>query len=161
MSHVTYEWVVSHIHESWHVDATAPVMSHMNESCPMCMSHVTYEWVVSHKNGSWQCGCITSCSCSFLRYQICPKGPGRRKKTILRLLNVDSHCVRVRRRGGTAPSVVYLSASPGHARMCMCVCVWMRKGLDATWGNTCTYVCEREREREREMEQSRKNHDYN
>jgi len=32
MSHVTYEWV----------------MSHMNESCHIWMSHVTYEWVMSH-----------------------------------------------------------------------------------------------------------------
>jgi len=34
MSHVPYEWV----------------MSHMNESCPICMSHVPYEWVMSHVN---------------------------------------------------------------------------------------------------------------
>ena len=36
MSHVTYEWV----------------MSHMNESCHIWMSHVTYEWVMSHMNES-------------------------------------------------------------------------------------------------------------
>jgi len=32
MSHVTYEWV----------------MSHTNELCQLWMSHVTYEWVMSH-----------------------------------------------------------------------------------------------------------------
>jgi len=37
MSHVTYEWV----------------MSHMNESCHIWMSHVTYEWVMSHVNQSY------------------------------------------------------------------------------------------------------------
>jgi len=36
MSHVIYEWVVSH----------------MNESCHIWMSHVTYEWVMSHMNES-------------------------------------------------------------------------------------------------------------
>jgi len=36
MSHVSYEWV----------------MSHMNESCLLWMSHVSYEWVMSHMNES-------------------------------------------------------------------------------------------------------------
>jgi len=36
MSHVAYEWV----------------MSHMNESCCIWMSHVTYEWVMLHMNES-------------------------------------------------------------------------------------------------------------
>ena len=35
-SHVSYEWV----------------MSHMNESCLIWMCHVSYEWVISHLNGS-------------------------------------------------------------------------------------------------------------
>jgi len=34
MSHVTYEWV----------------LSHMNESCRIWMSHVTFGWVISHMN---------------------------------------------------------------------------------------------------------------
>jgi len=37
MSHVSYEWV----------------MSHMNESCLIWMSHVSYEWVMSHMNKSY------------------------------------------------------------------------------------------------------------
>jgi len=36
MSHVPYEWV----------------MSHMNESWPIWMSHVPYEWVMAHMNES-------------------------------------------------------------------------------------------------------------
>jgi len=36
MSHVTYEWV----------------MSHLNESCHRWMGHVTFEWVMSHMNES-------------------------------------------------------------------------------------------------------------
>jgi len=36
MSHVTCEWV----------------MSHMNESCHVWMSHVTYDWIMSHMNES-------------------------------------------------------------------------------------------------------------
>jgi len=37
MSHVTYEWV----------------MSHTNESCHIWMSHVTHEWVTSRMNKSY------------------------------------------------------------------------------------------------------------
>jgi len=73
MSHVTYEWVMSHVNgscyihagfarhlslhvkyvqESWHVCMSHVtyewVMSRMNESCHVWMSHVTYEWVMSH-----------------------------------------------------------------------------------------------------------------
>jgi len=36
ISHVPYEWV----------------MSHMNKSCPIWISHVPYEWVMSHMNES-------------------------------------------------------------------------------------------------------------
>jgi len=51
ISHVSYEWVMSHMNEScliWmsHVSYEW-VMSHMNESCLICMSHVSYEWVIS------------------------------------------------------------------------------------------------------------------
>jgi len=41
MSHVAYEWVMSHMHES-----------HINESCQVWISHVTYAWVMSHINES-------------------------------------------------------------------------------------------------------------
>jgi len=51
MSHVTYEWVMSHMNESCHV-AYEWVISHMNQPCSMWMSHVPYEWVTSHMNES-------------------------------------------------------------------------------------------------------------
>jgi hypothetical protein len=35
--------VTSYVTSAW-------VMSHVNESCHLCMSHVTYEWVISHMN---------------------------------------------------------------------------------------------------------------
>jgi len=54
MSHVTYEWVVSQMNESFHIWMSHVtyewVMSHMNESCHIWMSRVTYEWVISHMN---------------------------------------------------------------------------------------------------------------
>jgi len=37
MSHGTYEWVMTHINESWHI----------------WMSHGTHQWVMAHMNGSW------------------------------------------------------------------------------------------------------------
>ena len=56
MSHVTYEWVMSHMNESCHIwTSHVPfewVMSQMNESCHIWTSHVTYEWVMSHMNES-------------------------------------------------------------------------------------------------------------
>jgi len=46
MSHVTYEWVVTHI---WISHITYGwVISYMDESCHIRMSLVTYEWVLSH-----------------------------------------------------------------------------------------------------------------
>jgi len=47
LSHVTYEWVIAHIIESWHIwiIAYARGISRMNESCHVCMSHVTYKRV--------------------------------------------------------------------------------------------------------------------
>ena len=65
MSHVPYEWIMSHIYVYVHISKSCPmwlnhiahgfhhityewVMSHMNESCPIWMGHVPYEWVVSH-----------------------------------------------------------------------------------------------------------------
>ena len=39
MSHVTYEWVMSHMNESRHI-----WMVQWNESCHIWMSHVPYEW---------------------------------------------------------------------------------------------------------------------
>ena len=56
MSHVTYEWVMSHMNEScliWMDHVTYEwVMSHMNESRHIWMSHVTYEWIMSHMKDS-------------------------------------------------------------------------------------------------------------
>jgi len=56
MSHVTYEWVMPHINEpchAWMSHVTYEwVMSHMNESCHTWMSHMTYEWVMPHMNES-------------------------------------------------------------------------------------------------------------
>jgi len=44
MSHVTYEWVISHIHESCHISVIHKrVMSHMNESSHTWMVQITYE----------------------------------------------------------------------------------------------------------------------
>jgi len=40
----TYEWVMSHMNESWHI----------------WMSHGTYEWVMAHMNESWHSSC-TDC----------------------------------------------------------------------------------------------------
>jgi len=51
MSHVTHEWVMSHMNESCHTRMSHVtyewVMSHKNESCHTRMSHVTQEWVMS------------------------------------------------------------------------------------------------------------------
>jgi len=70
MSHVTYEWVMSHMNEScliWVSHVTYEwVMSHMNESCLIWMSHVSYEWVMSHMNEScliWMCQVTVNESC--------------------------------------------------------------------------------------------------
>jgi len=69
MSHVTYEWVMSHTNESRHIwnqschvcmkkkschvgISHGWVMSRMNETCHIWISHVTYEWVMSHMNES-------------------------------------------------------------------------------------------------------------
>jgi len=74
MSHVTWEWVMSHENESCHIWMShvtcegvmlmgmghvtcERMMSHMNESCHVWMSHVTYEWVMSYVNES----CHESC----------------------------------------------------------------------------------------------------
>jgi len=57
ISHVTYEWVMSHMNESCHIWMSyvtyESVMSHMNESWHIWMrwmSHGTYSWVMSHMN---------------------------------------------------------------------------------------------------------------
>ena len=56
MSHVTHEWFMSHMNESCHTWMSHVthecVMSHMNESCHTWMSHVTHECVMSHMNAS-------------------------------------------------------------------------------------------------------------
>jgi len=62
LSHVSYEWVTSHMNESrliWKscliclgYISYAWLMSHMNESCHIRMSHVSYEWVMSHMHES-------------------------------------------------------------------------------------------------------------
>ena len=136
-------------------------MSHMNGLCQQ-------EWAMA----MWMHHFL------FLFFIKIPDMPqSRRKQTILRLLNVDSHCVCVCRRGKTTPSVVYSSASPGHAPMCMCVCVrvcvcvcvcvcvWRRAKRTRRNVRQHLHVCVREKEREREREtaiaQSRKDLDYN
>jgi len=50
MSHVTYEWVISRINESWH--ACKCQITHINESCHVCMSHFTHECVTSYTHAS-------------------------------------------------------------------------------------------------------------
>ena len=62
MSHVTHEWV----------------MSHMNEFCHVWMSHVTHEWVMSHMNVFWEFGVLhifiwyrCVCSCMYVFIYIC------------------------------------------------------------------------------------------
>ena len=54
MSHVIYEWGMSHINESCHIWMShviyASVMSHMNEACHIWTSEVIYEWGMSHMN---------------------------------------------------------------------------------------------------------------
>jgi len=56
LSHVPYEWVMSRMSESCHISVSHVtyqwVMSHMSESCHTWVSHVTYEWVMSHMNES-------------------------------------------------------------------------------------------------------------
>jgi len=57
MSHITYEWVMSHMDESCHIWMSYVTcefgMLRRNESCHIWMSHVTYEWVMSHLNESY------------------------------------------------------------------------------------------------------------
>jgi len=56
MSHVTHEWVMSHMNESYHTSMRHVthqcVISHINASCHTSMSHVSHQWVVSHMNSS-------------------------------------------------------------------------------------------------------------
>ena len=58
ISQVTYECVVSHMNESCHICMlcvhykSTTFRWHVNESCPSWTSHVTYECVMSHMNGS-------------------------------------------------------------------------------------------------------------
>ena len=59
MSHVTYEWVMSHMIESCHIqmvymnERTQIVMSHMNEPYHIWMIHVTYEWALWMSPHTW------------------------------------------------------------------------------------------------------------
>jgi len=57
MSHVTHEWVISHIYRSGkNSQKSDPHMyvwnnsfiSHIIEKCHMWISHITHEWVISH-----------------------------------------------------------------------------------------------------------------
>jgi len=55
MSHVTYQWVMSHVNESLQEGGMA--YGHVTyESFHISMSHVTYQWVMSHVNESLQEG---------------------------------------------------------------------------------------------------------
>jgi len=56
MSHVTYEWV----------------MSHMNESCHIWMSHVTYEWNLTHTElyHEWTSHVMYKCVMWWISYVI-------------------------------------------------------------------------------------------
>jgi len=57
ISHVTYWWAMSDLHEScqiWMSHVTYRlVMSYMDESCHVWVSHGTYGWVMSHID--WSC----------------------------------------------------------------------------------------------------------
>jgi len=71
MSHVTYEWIMSHMNESchaWMSHATYQwVMIQISESCNIWMSHATYEWVEAHKcSPSFCVMCIAFVQCLFL-----------------------------------------------------------------------------------------------
>jgi len=93
MSHVTYEWVTSHMNESRHIwtsyvayecvvspaciflyrhtwrAMTHPCLSYSNVSRHIWMSHVTYEWVTSHMNESrhiWMSHVISEWVTSYL-----------------------------------------------------------------------------------------------
>ena len=60
MTHIWHEWVMSHVNESchicmshvtcesWLIYAHTQVVAHVNESCHIWMSHDTYEWAMSH-----------------------------------------------------------------------------------------------------------------
>ena len=52
MSHVTHDWVMSHMTESCHTWLSHVthdwVMSHTTESCHTWLSHVTHDWVMKH-----------------------------------------------------------------------------------------------------------------
>jgi len=56
MSHMTYEWVTSHMNEWCHIRMIyvtyESVTSHVNESCHIWRSHVTYEGVMSRMKES-------------------------------------------------------------------------------------------------------------
>jgi len=66
MSHVTCEWVTSHVNESRHIWMShvtyERVTSHIDEPCHIWMSNVTYIWVMSHMNGSCHVWKLSSCA---------------------------------------------------------------------------------------------------
>jgi len=98
ISHVTYEWVLSHMNESCHIWMNHVqyewVMSHMNESYHAWMSHVpytrewstnpkgvaivTYEQVMSHMNESchiWVMSHINDSCCIWMGHVPCESCP--------------------------------------------------------------------------------------
>ena len=122
----------------------------------------------------WLIRQIYSCSCSLLRYQICPKGAEKRlyldssMQTVTVYLYVNEGKQR-------QVSCTRLPAQDTPLRVCVCeyvcvhVCVWMRAKRTRRNLRQHLHVCVREREREserkreneREREQGRKDLGYN
>jgi len=96
MSHVSYEWGMYHMNESWpcvSLDSdssqsgtygwgTVTSVSHLNESCLMWMSHVSREWVMFHMDEAL--ACLISMSHAWEWSMLQPKGQNPRDLSALR-----------------------------------------------------------------------------